>query len=269
MDISELQYYRKIEFMKIKFIQINIYMGKYLRDLINFLNHEKPDIVTMEEVSTNKFNLWVDQTISLFDTICRETGLRGVYEPAAVLRDNPSSTLGNAVISRFDTVEKESIVLKKFRPMTIEEYRNPEFAHLFPKEEKHLLDSCLSIERKNVHVMSWHGAWVMNAADSPESIRQAEIVASHLKIIKEPFVLGGDLNVGPETKTVGIINKAANNLMTGSGIVQTTHPTVHKIAPKGYLIDYIFASSDFKAKSLKVPKVVVSDHLPVICELEL
>lgn len=244
-------------------------MGKYLEDLVNFLNHEKPDIITMEEVSTNKFNLCEDQTISLFDTICKETGLRGVYEPAAVLMNNSSSTLGNAVISRFDTVEKKIIVLKKFRPITKEEYENPKFAHLFPKEEKHLLDLCLSIEGKNVHIISWHGAWVMNATDSFESIRQAKIVASHLKIIKEPFILGGDLNVGPGTNTVEIINKVANNLMTDSGIIQTTHPTVHKISPKGFLIDYIFTSGHFRVKSLKVQEVVVSDHLPVICELEL
>lgn len=275
--------------MHLKIIQVNVYMGKYLRDLVDFLNREKPDIVTMEEVTTEKFNLWRDHTISLFDLICKETGLKGVYDPVVTLRGNSSSTLGNAVISRFDTVKKEVIVLKKFRPITVEEFRDPKFVHLFPKEERHLLDLCLSVAGRNFHVICWHGAWVMNAEDSLESLRQAKIVANHLKIIKEPFILGCDLNVGPKTRTVDLINREANNLVfssKGKNIVskvsknwvleskikRTTHPVVHKtvgILPDGLLVDYIFTSKHFKLKSIEAPEVLVSDHLPLVANLEL
>lgn len=254
--------------MKLKVIQVNIYMGKYLGDLIDFLNREKPDIVTMEEVTTKEFNLWDDPNISLFDTICRETGLKGVYDPAVELKDKPASTLGNAVISRFDTVGKEITVLKKFRPMTVEEFRNPKFDHLWPMEPKHLLDISLSVEGENIHVICWHGAWVPSASDTNESLRQSIIVADHLRMLGGPFILGGDLNVGPETKTVALVDAVSNNLMSGAGIAQTTHPQVHKIAPRGFLIDYIFTSEHFKKISIDAPRVLVSDHLPLVAELE-
>jgi len=71
------------------------------------------------------------------------------------------------------------------------------------------------------------------------------------------------------TKTLGLISSAANNLMVGSNVPMTTHPKIHKIAPRGFLVDYIFASKHFKLQSLKVPQVLVSDHLPVVAELEI
>jgi len=136
------------------------------------------------------------------------------------------------------------------------------------QQERHLIDATLDVEGRDMHAISWHGAWGPLPEDSPETLKQAQTVANYIRGLNAPFILTGDLNVGPTTKTVAKINTVANNLMDPSRIKQTTHPTVHKIAPEGFLVDYIFTSSHFKARSIKVPKIVVSDHLPVIAELE-
>ena len=99
-------------------------------------------------------------------------------------------------------------------------------------------------------------------------MRQAGIVADYLKNLDSPFILGCDANNVAESKTIGTISKVAINLMVGSGISQTTHPTKHKIAPRGFLVDYIFTSNHFKLLRLQVPEILVSDHLPVVAELE-
>ena len=80
--------------------------------------------------------------------------------------------------------------------------------------------------------------------------------------------MGGDLNAIPQSKTVGNINRVARNLMMDSGILATTNVKIHKIAPRAYLVDYIFTSSHFDLVKLSVPNITVSDHLPVIASIE-
>ena len=133
-----------------------------------------------------------------------------------------------------------------------------------------LVQATIQLENLTIIAISVHGAWTAPPTDNEETIRQANLIASHLKSLGDaPFILGGDLNMPPESKVVGIISQAASNLMLDSGIKQTTHPTVHKIAPRGYLIDYVFTSKHFKKISIEAPEVLVSDHLPVIATLEI
>ncbi|HLA04031.1 MAG TPA: hypothetical protein VJ065_02220, partial [Patescibacteria group bacterium] len=121
---------------------------------------------------------------------------------------------------------------------------------------------------RKVSAISWHGAWTAPPTDTDETLRQAKEVANYLKNLKEPFILGCDMNAVIQGKTAGLISQSANNLMMNSQVLQTTHPKIHKIAPRGFLIDYIFTSPHFKLKKLEVPQVTISDHLPVVAELE-
>lgn len=249
----------------IKFIQINIFKGKYLDALVDFLKQEQPDFVAMQEVSSGPVNLYKGKD-DLFATIKSETGLEGVFDPVQMFVDAPKAAFGNAVFSRFPIKESSVVILSRFRSVTLEEFANPEF---WPQLSRHVLDVTVDLGGTKLDVMSWHGAWTPFPQDTKETLKQAQLLADYLGSYKEPFVLGCDANAVPESKTIGLVNEAAVNLMTNSVVKQTTHPTAHKIAPRGYLIDYIFASPDLELKSLTVPEVLVSDHLPVIAELEL
>jgi len=82
-------------------------------------------------------------------------------------------------------------------------------------------------------------------------------------------VLGCDSNNVIQSKTIGLINKVSNNLLLDSGVLGTTNLKIHKISPVTYLIDYIFTSRNVQKLSVFVPKITISDHLPVIAELAL
>lgn len=241
--------------LKIKFIQINIYKGKYLEELAEFLKQENPDTVSMQEVTVNAFE-YLKETL----------GMDGVYHIDVEYTNAPASRFGNAVLSWFPVKNSKVVVLKKFRPMSKEEFYDSTF---LSDLSRHVLDVSLDIDGKIIHALSVHGAWTAPPTDTEESLRQAKIIADHLRSLEDPFVMGGDLNAVPQSKVVGIISKVAENWMLDSGVLQTTHPKIHKIVPRGFLIDYIFTSGDFALKSLNVPDVTVSDHLPVIAELEL
>ena len=253
---------------RIKFIQINIYKGKFLDDLVDFLKKENPDFISMQEVTTNGFNLFANKNVSLFELLGKRLQMYGVFNGDLRLKGDKSSVFGNAVFGKYKIVGKKVVTLKTFRPLAIEELDSGDSGEVREQIHRHLLDAQVIAGGRRVHIMSWHGAWTAPPQDTSETLRQAGIVADYLKNLDSPFILGCDANNVAESKTIGTISKVAINLMVGSGISQTTHPTKHKIAPRGFLVDYIFTSNHFKLLRLQVPEILVSDHLPVVAELE-
>lgn len=253
---------------KIKFIQINIFKGKYLDVLLDFLKTEDSDFISMQEVTTYNFNLYRDKKVELFELLKDSLAMHGVYHGDLKLKNDESSIFGNAVFSKYRIIREEVITLKEFRPVTIKEL-DGEGGRIRRLIDRHLLDATVDLDGVRVHILSWHGTWIAPPVDSSETLRQAKIVADHLRALPELFIMGCDLNNVPNSRTVGLINSVANNLMKDTNVKMTTHPKMHKIAPKGFLIDYIFVSNHFKLLSIDVPIVDISDHLPVVAELEL
>lgn len=254
--------------MRIKFVQINIYKGKYFDQLADFLKSEKPDFISMQEVTVGGMNLHSDRSVNLFEKIRDELGLWGVYHGDLKLERDEKSVFGNAVFSKYEITNHKVITLKKFRPVTIAEL-DGDSGEVREQIDKHLLDCEVKVNGKIIHVLSWHGAWTAPPGDTPETLRQARIVYDYLTKLDKPFILGGDLNNTIGTETIDMFSKISKNLMVDSGVLETTNPKVHKIAPRGYLIDYILTSFDIRQLQLSVPQLTVSDHLPVVAELEI
>lgn len=251
---------------RLKFIQINIYKGLYLAALLDFLREEKPDIVSFQEVSAGCVNLCIDKTINLFEYTKNNLNMDGVFHKDVEILDVAGSFIGNAVFAVYPIIENNVVTLKVPARFSEQEFSGMQDFSQFPR---HLLDVTCDFKGNKIHVLSWHGAWTAPPTDTEETLRQANMVAGYLQALDEPYILGGDLNAVIQSKTVGIINRVANNLMFNSGVLQTTHPKIHKIAPRGFLIDYVFCSKNFSLQKLEVPEVIVSDHLPIICELEI
>lgn len=248
---------------------MNIYKGKYLDNLLDFLKIEEPDFISMQEVTTNGFNFYKDKSVKLFDLIKARLKMYGFFYTDMSIAGDPSSVFGNAVLSKYRILEKNVVVLKKFRPVTLEELDGQSAFKIRPQIARHLLDAVCDLGDIKIHVMSWHGAWTAPPTDTAETLKQAKLVYEYVRSLKEPFILGCDANNIPGSKTIKLVSDSAVNLMLGKDIDQTTHPRVHKITPKGFLVDYVFCSSEFQLRSLSVPQVLVSDHLPVVCELGL
>lgn len=292
----------------LKFIQINIYKGRYLNSLLDFLRSYDPDIVAMQEVTAGEMNLCDKlprpesprysssslheravfrsmyslsrihskakspqysaseyKNLDLFEYFKKELGLSGVIDKVMEPVDSRESFLGNAVFSKYEITGSEVLVLNTFEGLTLAKF---DMMENFPLFSRHLLSAECVVDGRKIHVISWHAAWTAPPEDTDETLRQASEVADYLKNLKEPFILGCDMNAVPQSRVAGLINNVARNLMMESGVLQTTNPKIHKIAPRGFLIDYIFTSTHFRLKKLEVPEVTISDHLPVVAELE-
>lgn len=253
----------------LKFIQVNIYKGKYLGELLDFLKQEDPDFISMQEVTRGEFNFFEDKNADLFLLLKKKFSMNAVYNGDLRLKGDLYSRFGNAVFSKYRIVNHNVVVLKKFRTVTLDEIDGNEALEIRPRIPRHLLDATVDFNDRQIHILSWHGAWVAPPQDTTETLRQAKIAAKYLESINSPFILGCDMNAVIQSKTVGVINEVASNLMMNSGVLYTTNTKIHKISPRGFLVDYVFTSEHFKLTKLAVPQITVSDHLPVVAELRL
>lgn len=254
--------------MRVKFVQVNIYKGKYLDALVDFFKRENPDFISMQEVTTYGFNLCRDKSIKLSEFLKDKLGMHAEYHGDLRLKDDKKSVFGSAVFSRFEIVNRNVVTLKKFRPVTVVEL-DGESGEIREQIDKHLLDCEVNVNGRKIHALSWHGAWTAPPKDTAETLRQARIVYAYIKKLTDPFILGGDLNNIRGSKTIDMFSDIAVNLMADSEVSMTTNSAIHKIAPRGYLIDYIFTSKDIRLIKLTVPQITVSDHLPIVAELEI
>jgi len=247
-----------------KFIQINIYKGKYLAELVKFLRNENPDFIALQEVSSGSVNLCENKKIDLFSVLTQSLKYYGVRENDIYVKKPPGS-FGNAIFSKYRIKAKYILRFKDSTYRTIEELYDES---LYEHNPRHLLSARIDFKDRDFHVISWHGTWTAPPTDTKETLRQSSIAADYIKKIKGQYVIGCDLNSTLAHETVKKINRVANNLLLGENIHESTNPKVHKIAPLGFLVDFIYTSSKIRKKSIKVPQITVSDHLPVIANLE-
>jgi len=103
-------------------------------------------------------------------------------------------------------------------------------------------------------------------------INSTKSIINFLDNTKElPTILSGDLNIHDKSEAVNLFSKKLNFVNPGlkNTLTSKFHP-VFKNDPKaeGYAVDYVFQKG-FQVLNWNCPDVEISDHLPVVAELEL
>ncbi len=115
--------------------------------------------------------------------------------------------------------------------------------------------------------INFHGLWNGEGkGDSDERLLQSQNIVAYLKTLKDPYVLAGDFNLNPETKSLGILeDHGMRNLIKEYGVFSTRTPLYDK---ENKFADYILVSGGIDALDFSVLPDVVSDHSPLYLEFE-
>ncbi len=127
---------------------------------------------------------------------------------------------------------------------------------------------CLEFEAsgKTYTVFNFHGMYIEKGkGDTMERLEQSKAVKKIIDQAKGGKILCTDLNVSPDTESLTILAKGNIDLIAKYGIATT------RSASKGRkeVVDYIIISPEVKVVEFKVPEEEVSDHLPLVVEVEL
>ena len=96
-----------------------------------------------------------------------------------------------------------------------------------------------------------------------EQKNAVSVLLNELKKVDTPVIFMGDLNMQPDDEILKPVYEVLNEVYVSGG--PKTYPSPEPCEK----IDYIFVSRDIKVLSADTIEKVVSDHLPVVAEIEI
>ncbi len=125
----------------------------------------------------------------------------------------------------------------------------------------------VSTKDGDVTIVNFHGLWNgKGKGDSEERIEQSDKILEFLKALNNPFVLCGDFNLTPETESLKKFEESGlKNMIKEYGVTSTRTSYYDK---DERFADYIFTSPELKEASFEVLPDEVSDHAPLLIEIE-
>lgn len=116
-------------------------------------------------------------------------------------------------------------------------------------------------------VINFHGLWNgKGKTDTPDRIAQSNKIVRFIKNLDIPYVLVGDFNLRPDTESVRLLEETgAKNLIKEYNITSTRTSFYGK---NEQFADYAFVSPEINVKEFKVMSDEVSDHAPLLVEIE-
>lgn len=144
---------------------------------------------------------------------------------------------GIATFSKFPIIQKKHLLLPSF------------------KEQRGMLYTSLQIDNKSIDIINTH-----LGLNSKEREKQLSFIQQNIKNSKNPFILMGDFNDDHPDLDLNLFHD------TSFWKNQNNIPTLIKFHKK---VDFIFVSSDITTICYKVVPLALSDHYPVIAEVEI
>ena len=252
--------------MRIKILTLNIWNGGILLDfVIYFLKKEAPEIVILQEVYNGQ-DPKLEKRFRTVEVFKKELSFPYYnFSPAFMdTRRVGDIEEGNAIFSKFPIKNFDGIFFDiPYSRFDAEKHKDN--ASFYPRCMQHCvldLDSC------NINLFNVHGIWGFDGKDNKRRLEMSKIIVNEIKH-KENAILAGDFNVMPNTRTIENIDRYLKNVFKGE--LTTTFNMKHKtnIGYATAVVDMIFVSKTMRVLDHYVSNVDVSDHLSLVCVLEI
>jgi len=276
-------------FMKV--LQLNVWgfnCGDYLLD---FIADQKPDVLNFQEVTTPNFsgfspekNICRRQGVDYWSLIKSKFGLEGVFIPSFGLRneDGDIGYFGNGILSRLPILDYGCLY---DQPLQIidqnHELYQPQPTEILQKASRligsmklptTILYTVLQLGNIYIKNITTHFRVTEKCTENLQTFEHAERILNFLDNSRVmPTILTGDFNIHPLSYSIFKISQKLQ--MANQNSLNSLNPEIHPAIfngdlPQGVLVDYIFYR-DLVLRDSYLPKVTVSDHLPVIAEFDI
>ncbi len=268
-----------------KIISLNAYMGHVFDPLMDFFekHRDTTDVFCLQEmISSTDKNLVHEEgkrRLNVLQEISnRLPDFEVVFAPTQddYEIDAPypgQSQLGTAIFYRktLDVIETGSFFIYR----DYNSFVPPDWETL----GHNMVFIVLSVNGKELVISTLHGnSQPADKLDAPKRITQFQKALDFLQGRNELKILMGDFNALPETQSVKMFQDAGlKNLIDEYNITTTRGSLMRKLFPEyehgkyGFqeFADYTFLSPEIKVTSFEVPDEPISDHLPMILEIDI
>jgi endonuclease/exonuclease/phosphatase family metal-dependent hydrolase len=135
-----------------------------------------------------------------------------------------------------------------------------------------ILSTNLIYNNKPLTIFNVHGVcYPSHKMDCPERLEQSKILIDSLNIVGGSQIVVGDFNLYPNTESIKTFEENGyKDLIKECNIKNTRNNIAWKRYPdnKQFYSDYAFVTPDIKVLNFDVPYNEVSDHLPLILDVD-
>jgi len=265
----------------LKLVQLNCWNFRYFEEMLEFLKHEKPDIINLQEVSIGDLVMNPNKNFD-FEYLKKELGMDGFFVPRFGIKDDVKGNyfFGNGFLTSLEIVDYGSF-FDKFSPDF--SWYTKEQSNVFDPNNKYqnyirgfevpvnFVWGILKYKNQLIRNVTTHFTVSFKCTETLQIIQQARQVVEFIDNVKDvPTIFSGDLNIQAESNSVKLIESKLERV--SKGITNTMNPNLGSKLfvdePNGLAVDHIF-SKGFNTISCVSPVITISDHLPVVAELEL
>lgn len=282
--------------MHLKIICLNVWIGGVLfEEIVNFLQKEQPDILFLQEVfwggeesvseqSKHHSNPELPPQYRTYQELKKRLGFaHGHFAPAFIEEIGvPNDTKGADGSSKLELTQGNAILCKyPLQEVSVTHFDVPfgkriddYSAYAFsPRNLQHVVATLPT--GTDVHLLNTQGIWGEDGEDSPRRLEMGQKIVQELEGESgqlSPVILAGDFNILPHTQTIASIEKKLVTVFKDE--LKTTFNLKRKNLEKypGFahaVVDMVFVSPDISVTSHTCPQVDISDHLPLVVEVEI
>lgn len=250
--------------MIIKFITLNLWQGGLLfDDIIAFIKKESPDIIALQEVYNEK-NPQLKKHQQTLSVLQKELDYKYFFYSPAFLDERKKDTIlnGNAIFSRYPIIANKTVFYDVMFGSVSKSNLND-----FAFTPRNLQQATIQTNDTILHIYNTQGIWGFDGKDNQRRLKMSQTIVNEIKN-KNNIILAGDFNVSPKTKTIQNIKKYLSNVFNNK---LTTTFNLKRKGKGNYataVVDMIFVSKNIKVLDKYCPPVDISDHLPLVCLLE-
>lgn len=246
--------------MRVKLVQWNVWYLEKIDKILRVLSQLSPDILCLQELSTNTE---ANPGISTGEIIRSQFGFNAHIEVAQTWKGWHKDSQENGIFSRFPLRRKITRYIRVPHPPDTVDYMH---------EGRVYIESTIGVGDEELHVGTTHMSYSHRFEPSEQRCVEDEQLLRFLER-DEKFIFAADLNTHPRSDLIqNLMSKYQHAGPPLEHSTWTTKPFDYKGFKEDGLnwrLDYVFTSPDIQVVRAEVVETNVSDHLPLIVEIEL
>ncbi len=238
----------------LKILQWNIYWQQPLEPVIEFLKSVDADVLCLQEVMNNY------STQHKGDSAQRIADKLGFdYFGSYINKSDEGYEQGNMIFTRHKILYKNEALINEY---------DQSQEKTFDNENRSYVEVTLLVNGKKITIGTTHMSYTHRFEESYAKDREADKLLKAIEQHTKAFILCGDFNAEPGSRTITRLSKAYRDIGPHHDLkTWTTKPFLYQgfdAKDLNWRLDHIFATDDIKVTSSEVLRTDLSDHLPIL-----
>ncbi len=226
----------------------NIWGGKNLEEVKEFLQKQKPDVIGLQEVKTLN-------GVNHAEYLAQQLGYHVSYcKSFTTDRHTPVYDLGNAILTKDKPLSSVCHELS-----SLEDYKGSSVT-----EPRTAVEVTIPYHNSRLTIFSTHLGYSEKFGESDLRDRQTGKLVQLIQD-RENVILMGDFNSVPTSRVIATFSSLLIN--TDSELTQSSFTDLKDPDKTTYRIDYIFTSRNIPSRNFLIHSSEASDHLPLSIEI--